>query len=203
MTDETPQKKDNRTLFLVVGALVVAWIIWLAVAGPKGPMAGELPPPNLTAPGAFQADYGWTLQTPAGDPVDFARYRGKTVFLNLWATWCPPCRMEMPAIVNLANQSRVDDVVFLAVSTDEDADTLRSYLNREKMPGLTVLRAEEAPPDIFLTDGIPATFIIAPDGRIAAAHVGAAQWDDPKVADFLESLSRPKPKVVANRPNKD
>ena len=61
---------------------------------------------------------------------------------------------------------------------------------RDKKWPMTVLRATELP-DVFLTDGIPATFLIAPDGRIAASEVGAARWDDPSVVEFLERLAAP------------
>ena len=96
---------------------------------------------------------------------------------------------ELPAIATLAANPRLKDVAFVCVSTDESPEVLRRFVRDKKWP-MTVLRSTELP-DVFLTDGIPATFLIAPDGRIAASEVGAARWDDPSVVEFLERLASP------------
>ncbi len=132
------------------------------------------------------ADYGWKLLDLNDAPVDFARFKGKTVFLNIWATWCPPCVREMPSIARLAANPRLKDVAFLCVSTDDSAATVREFL-RDKDWKMTVLRATEVPPP-YATDGIPATFIITADGRVVFAEVGAAEWDSPENVDRLERL---------------
>lgn len=174
----------------ILGALLVA--AWVVAAGRLMPRpTGDLPKPDLTGRGA--AAYEWTLRDVSGRAVDFATYRGRVVFLNLWSTRCGPCLEELPAIANLARNRRLKDVAFLCVATDAPAD-VRRFLDGpgQGMP-MTFLVADDAPAP-FLTDAIPATFILAPDGRIAVGQIGAAQWDDPDVIDLLASLlPRPKP----------
>jgi thiol-disulfide isomerase/thioredoxin len=187
---EAARKSSRIWWYLGLGA-VAAWCLYLAFLGPKvlvGPALLE--GTGLDRP----ADYGWTLRDLDDAPVDFGRYRGKVVFLNIWATWCPPCVSELPSIANLAADPRLADVAFVCVSTDESAEPVRKFL-RDKSWKMTVLRATELPP-VFATDGIPATFVIAPDGLVVSSVIGAAKWDDPPEIAFLERLAKPAP----NRP---
>jgi len=76
---------------------------------------GDLSPPSLKAPRkALVASYDWNLTDLNGGTVPFSKFRGKTVFLNFWATWCAPCVEELPAISRLADDDRLKDVVFVA-----------------------------------------------------------------------------------------
>ena len=139
------------------------------------------------------ADYTWKLRDLDDKPVDFAQFKGRTVVLNLWATWCPPCLAEMPALATLAENPRIKEkgVAIVCVSTDEAPDALRRFMVKKSWP-MTILRAT-ALPSVFLTDGIPATFVIAPDGKVVAPELGAARRDYPSVVSFLENLA-PAPK---------
>ena len=119
----------------------------------------------------------------------FSEFAGKPVVLNLWATWCGPCREEMPSLVRLAATPRLKDVAFVAVTSERASDKVKAYA-RDEMRGLTVLRAEKLPA-VFETDGIPATFLIAPDGAVVASEVGSAAWDDPTGVDFLRGSGKP------------
>jgi hypothetical protein len=96
--------------------------------------------------------------------------------------------MELPAIGRLAANPELAQVAFVCVATDESADVVKRFLLDKSLP-MTFLRAESLPP-VFTTEGIPATFLIAPDGRIAAAEMGAAAWDDPSVVELLKKLGR-------------
>ncbi|SIO08884.1 Thiol-disulfide isomerase or thioredoxin [Singulisphaera sp. GP187] len=176
-----------RTWLIVTASLATAWIVFLLLFGPRSG-SGNLSVPELKAPiPASVAAYGWSLHDLAGGSVPLEKYQGKTIFLNVWATWCPPCVAELPAIANLAGNPRLKDVAFLCVSTDESPEVVRSFLKGKNWP-MTILMASDIPP-AFATEGIPATFVIAPDGRVVVSEVGSAQWDDPSVVDFLEKLS--------------
>ncbi len=175
-----------RTWWIIGLGFAVAWCLILIFVVPRQ----GLGTPRLDNPGAGRpAQFDWKLSDLNDAPVDFARYKGRTVFLNIWATRCPPCVAELPAIATLAANPRLKEVAFVCVSTDESPEVLRRFVRDKKWP-MTVLRATELP-DVFLTEGIPATFLIAPDGRIAASEVGAARWDDPSVVKFLERLASP------------
>lgn len=183
-----PKRISAQSWLIVVASLATAWIVFLILFGPRSGM-GDLPAPELKAPSPpSAADYRWELHDLVGAPVTLEKYQGKTIFLNVWATWCPPCVAELPAIANLAGNAKLKDVAFLCVSTDESAEAVRSFLKGKNWP-MTVLMASDLPPQ-FATEGIPATFVIAPDGRIVVSEVGSAQWDDPSVVDFLADLAK-------------
>jgi hypothetical protein len=99
----------------------------------------------------------------------------------------------MPSIARLADnpQLKSKNVQFVCVSTDESAGVVRRFLEGKNW-SMTILRADRLPP-VFATDGIPATFLIAADGRIAASQVGSADWSLPHVVEFLEKLSSGSP----------
>ncbi|MCK6600811.1 MAG: TlpA family protein disulfide reductase [Bacteroidetes bacterium] len=129
-------------------------------------------------------ELNWELKTLAGEKVLLSDFKGKVIFLNLWATWCPPCKMELPSIEKLTEQGL--DVKFLLVS-NESADEVTSFFKPidSRLPAFL---AEGEYPSDFMTEGIPATYIIDKEGKLAAFHLGSAQWDDPSVIDFLKKL---------------
>jgi thiol-disulfide isomerase/thioredoxin len=183
MDDPEPRTKPDRTWLLVALAFVGFWIVYLVFFGPR--RREPLENSGVDLPAA----YDWSLEDLDGQAVSFSQFKGKTVFLNVWATWCPPCVAEMPSIARLAENPRLrgKNIEFVCVSVDDNPQTVRRFL-RDRRWSMTVLRAHSLPP-IFTTDGIPATFVIAPEGKIVAAEVGSSDWDSPKVVDLLEKTS--------------
>jgi thiol-disulfide isomerase/thioredoxin len=187
----SPMPTRNRTWPVVVGVFLAFWGVYLLVAGPRAP--DEI---DLDAPGR-PAEYNWTLQDLDGRPVKFSEYEGKAVFLNIWATWCPPCVGEMPSIARLAGDPRWQgkNIAFVCAATDHSLETVRQYVSDKKWP-MTILHADGLP-GAFLTDGIPATFIIAPDGRVVSMTEGGREWDDPGVVKSLEAVAAIPPRTPA------
>ena len=149
-----------------------------------------LPAPQLPGTGQLSF-YGtieptWTLQTLDGDTMTAEGLRGKVLFVNFWATWCAPCRAELPSIQRLHERLKDARVVFLLVS-DEDLPTIRTFV--QKKPWSFEPYHGGRPPAIFQTTGIPATFVVDPTGMVVYRHVGGARWDDDTVVAFLRSLS--------------
>ena len=178
----------SRKPYLIAIGLVLAWALFLAFFGPR--QSRGLEPPLLEGSGLpASADFSWALLDLDDKATDLSRFRGKLLVLNVWATWCAPCREEMPALARLAADPkfRAMGASVVCVSTDESGGSLRRFLEDKKW-GMTMLRATSMPP-VFATEGIPATFVIAPDGRVAATEIGAARWDDPSVVAFLEKLA--------------
>jgi thiol-disulfide isomerase/thioredoxin len=189
-----PKLSTGRIWWFLGVAFVLWWCLFLVFSGPKVPPT----PPDLVGTDLrLPADYGWTLHDLEGRPVSFAQYRGKAVLLNIWATWCPSCIEELPTIAETARSPRLRDVAFVCVSIDEDADDPRAFLQGQgKDWPMTFLHAGPQGLPIAFTapgDGMPATYLIAPDGRIAASTVGGANWADHSVVDFLENLASEKP----------
>jgi thiol-disulfide isomerase/thioredoxin len=171
---------------MVLGVSLL-WIVVIYSVGPKLRSSGSFGDQNVRYP----ASYDWTLYDLEDQSVRFEKFKGKPIFLNIWATWCPPCVAEMPTIARLAENPRLKGkgIEFICVATDESASDVRRYL-RGKNWGMTFLRAE-ALPQAFLSDGIPATYAISPEGIVVGAVVGSGDWDNPEVVEFLEKLATP------------
>jgi thiol-disulfide isomerase/thioredoxin len=182
-----PITNPGRIWMYVVVGLALVWMIGLALL---------LPGPRKTLENgglSTAADYDWSPVDLKDQPVPFSKFKGKTVFLNFWATWCPPCLGEMPSIVKLAKNPRLRDknIAFVCISRDVSTEIVREFVADKNWP-MTILRADTVP-SAFSSDGIPTTFVIAPDGQIVAYESGAADWSEPHVVDMLEKLATTKP----------
>lgn len=133
-----------------------------------------------------QDNYSWSVYDLDGHEVPLAQFKGKKLFLNLWATWCGPCRAEMPAIQHLMTQSEAAGVTFMLIS-NEEANVVREFVMENKCT-LPVYVVKGRLPRQFESGGIPATFILTGDGNIAYSHIGAAAWDTGKTREFLAKL---------------
>jgi thiol-disulfide isomerase/thioredoxin len=184
--------KPDRIWWLVALGFVIAFSLFRSGLIPG--MKGKLPPPQLSVSARPQnADFQWIVHDLNDAPVPFAQFQGKAIFLNIWATWCPPCVAELPSISRLAADPRLKEVAFVCVAIDDAPATVREFVKGKDWP-MTILHATSLPA-VFSTEGIPATFLINPDGRIVAAKVGGADWDDPPVVALLEKLAKPAAEV--------
>ena len=188
MADTKP--RPDRSWLIIALVFLGFWVVYLTffLPGNRRPLEGS----GIDLP----ADYNWKLEDLSEQPVPFSRFKGKTVFLNIWATWCPPCVGEMPSIARLAENPRLKgkNIEFVCVSRDDSTDTVVRFVRDKNWP-MTVLRAQSLPL-VFLTEAIPATYIITPGGRIVAAEVGANDWDRTDVVAFLEKAAATKPEPV-------
>jgi thiol-disulfide isomerase/thioredoxin len=179
-------------VLLVGGSMLLGlWMMKTIQSSAPGSKAGEtLSAPPFPATGSV-SDFTLGLETSDGTPFDAASVRGKTVFLNYWATWCAPCREEMPAIQHLYDRTRDLGVVFLLVS-DEKPEPVAAYVKKNTFT-VPVYRSTKGRPAAYQTEGIPATFILAPNGQVVFRHTGAARWDDDSTIAFLRSLPAANP----------
>jgi thiol-disulfide isomerase/thioredoxin len=125
-----------------------------------------------------------------GRPVRLSGFKGKVVFLNFWATWCPPCREEMPSMEALYRRFRGRDLdlEFLAVDIQEDKGEVAAFMREY---GLTFPAALDGTGRIsaeYGIRGIPTTFIIDREGNVIASVVGGRDWNTDEVAAALELL---------------
>jgi len=124
----------------------------------------------------------------AGQPVDILDLKGKVVFLNFWATWCPPCKAEMPSIQKLVEKFKGNDkVVFMLVEIEHEKDKAHAFLKDNKLK-LPIYYPESEIPSEWLGQSIPTTVILDKDGRIAARHEGMADYDRKEVFEFITDL---------------
>lgn len=170
---------------LVPIVLIVAaglWVVHLA----REELGGKLDTPSI--PGETTLSLDWDFEPVSDVAPAFADVRGKVVFLNVWATWCNPCVMEMPSIQGLYQKVSDNPKIAVVCVSNETRAKIRGFL-AEKELTLPVYRAPDDIPKALHTDGIPATFILDPTGKIMFQHVGAARWDDDMVVSFLDSLA--------------
>lgn len=136
-------------------------------------------------------DYNWALQRP-GQPVeDFEDYKGKVLFVNMWATWCGPCITEMPSIENLKNRFEdEEDLAFLLV-TDESLGIVEEFINTQGYDfaqTLPLYSSQKRRPVLFIGSGYPTTYIVDRAGYIRYKETGMANWDDDTIEQYLQAL---------------
>ncbi len=119
--------------------------------------------------------------------VSLSQFRGKTVVLNFWATWCGPCVQEVPSIVALQKQMG-DKVVILAVSTDVDEDAYKNFTEKRMSGLLTVRDGDRKSSTLYGTFAYPETFVIDKDGVIRRKFIGPQEWTSPEIVDYLNKL---------------
>lgn len=130
----------------------------------------------------------FTLRDLNGREVTLSDYRGKIVFLNLWATWCPPCRDEIPSMERLNEVFGARDFVMLAVNVDEQAASLQTFM-REHPHGFTVLHDADAKVQkLYQVFKFPETFVIGKDGIVLDHIVGARDWSSPQALQYFGKL---------------
>ncbi|CAI8363220.1 MAG: Thiol-disulfide oxidoreductase ResA [Rhodothermaeota bacterium MED-G12] len=140
-----------------------------------------------------QADYNFYLSDELGAPVSLADFKGKTIFMNYWATWCPPCIAEMPNIQALyEDMTRTaetkEQVVFMMVSLDEDPKKALAFIER-KGYSMPVYFPRSRKPLIYDTSVVPTTYVINSDGYIVMKKRGMAQYNSQRFKDFLRNAS--------------
>lgn len=133
-------------------------------------------------------NYDFIIKTLDGKEIDFNSFRNKTVFINMWATWCGPCRAEMPSIQNLYNKVNSDSIAFVMLSIDaEDQPQKVSQYIDAKGFTFPVFIAGDLPEQLQVKT-IPSTFVIDNDGTIAYKKTGMAEYDTKQFRKFLEKL---------------
>jgi len=127
----------------------------------------------------------WKLRDLSGKEINYNETKGKVVFVNLWATWCPPCIAEFDGIQSLYNDYG-DKVEFLLVS-DESPETIQKFLDK-KGYNVPIFNPLTNYPEDFQARSIPKTYIIDKEGRIVVDKNGAANWNSDKIRNELDEL---------------
>ncbi len=125
-----------------------------------------------------------------GNTHRLSDYRGKTVIINFWATWCPPCREEIPSMNRAWRELADEDVVMLAINMGEDEDTIFIFTADYPADFPLLLDRDGAVIEEWPVKGLPTTYVIAPDGTIAYRAIGGRQWDDPVFLEQIRALRR-------------
>jgi cytochrome c biogenesis protein CcmG, thiol:disulfide interchange protein DsbE len=120
--------------------------------------------------------------------VTLSQFKGQVVVLNFWATWCPPCIEEMPSLVQMQQRMKVNGVTVLAVSVDVDNSNYRRFLRDHNVNLLSVRDPDQKSNGLYGTFKFPETYVIDRNGVVRRKFIGAVDWTEPEVIDFLGKL---------------
>jgi cytochrome c biogenesis protein CcmG/thiol:disulfide interchange protein DsbE len=178
---------------LLVSVLLIAFSQIRRAIAPAPQQMEESSTPNSEEHGpvaAGQKAAPFKLMDLQGDSVSMADLHGKVVFLNIWATWCAPCREEMPSMEKLYERLQGDKgFVMLAISQDTSSrEEVMAYVKKHGYHFDVLLDPKNAVAEAYNVSGVPETFIIDREGRIVAHHSGAFDWSQPAIRDAVEEL---------------
>lgn len=134
-----------------------------------------------------ETSLNFQLVNSKGENLNLQQFKGKVIFLNFWATWCPPCIAEMPGINNLYESIGEDKVEFVMVSVDQNFEKAKKFRSKKNY-GFEIYKPAGAIPREFSTRSIPTTYVIDPSGKIALTHLGMGDFDTKEFRSFLEEL---------------
>lgn len=196
--NEVTSPKSRSTVALAIGAglLVVG-------AGAFWGVSSNIPPQSDTAQNAeapADIEFGlegkiapaFSLKNLAGETVQLSDYKGKVVFLNFWATWCEPCKAEMPAMQRL--KQKLDGKAFEILAVSLDSNPVEAVPAFEKKTGITlnfpVLQDSEQAlaKNSYRTTGVPESFLIDGQGKVVKHVIGSFEWDSPQITKYFEDL---------------
>jgi thiol-disulfide isomerase/thioredoxin len=166
-------------LLAVVGlgiAALVVWPLFNSSSHPSGPesLAGEAAPV-------------YPMHDDLGRPVSLAQYRGKVVVMNLWASWCPPCRAEMPDLQKLQSAYASQGVVVVGVNQGESAERAREFANSLGLHFPIWIDDAQEYGRVYAALGLPTTVVIGRDGIVVHGYDGALAF--PQMRDAIRSLA--------------
>jgi thiol-disulfide isomerase/thioredoxin len=191
----------TRTVAVPVGMLLVVASFTLSVRGLRlstklgidklGPAAQEI----------FPIAPEFRLTDITGTPLNLSDYQGEVVLLDFWATWCTPCRWEVPDLVELQGKYRASGLRVIGISLDDDAGPIRKFYKEFDMNYPVALGGDPLSNLFGGIPGLPTTFLIGRDGRIHDKHVGARgiEFFEPKVRELLKTTAEVLPPVTGSR----
>ncbi len=142
----------------------------------------------------------FTLKDLDGRSHRLSDYRGQAVVLNFWATWCPPCRREMPSMERAWQRLQKKGAVILAVDVGEDLDTVYTFLADIPVSFPLLLDEDAEIVSRFPIRGLPTTYVVDPSGHLVYQAVGGRDWDDPEVLKTILDLREAPQRVQAATP---
>ena len=132
--------------------------------------------------------FSFKLPARGGGEIDLSSLRGKTVLVNFWATWCPPCREEMPSLWRLAQSFDPQSFEVVTVSVDDGWEPVEKFLAAPRTPYRVVLDEGAKVSRTYGTTKFPESYLVDRDGKLRLKFVGPRNWTDPNVATLLQEF---------------
>jgi len=133
------------------------------------------------------AAYNFELVNEGGRTLSFSEFEGKTVFMNFWATWCPPCIAEMPDIHDLYEKVG-NEVAFVMISVDEEQEKALRFVEKKGFE-FPIYFLKNGLPETYETHSIPTTYVLSPEGEIVMEQHGLSKYDTEKFREFILGLN--------------
>jgi len=145
---------------------------------------------DLIKPARTKRAEDFSLNTPGSGKFRLFDHHGQVVLINFWATWCPPCLEEMPAMERLYRQHRDGGFTLVAVSVDADSKLVAPFLTARKFSFPVALDPSMNMANTYGVRALPSSFIVARDGTLAALAIGPRHWDNDAAHSLIEALAR-------------
>lgn len=175
-----------------MGIKIFKAVLILILTGVLFPFGGKgefYPKSNPVSLPSFEPAPEAYFEDGNGNTLKISELKGKVVFMNFWATWCGPCRVEMPSINELYTQlSAHENIAFLLVDVDGNYKKSSTFLRKKQWDLPLYIPAGEIP-EAYLDRSIPRTVILNKKGEFVVRHTGSADYSDPKMVKFLEDLA--------------
>jgi thiol-disulfide isomerase/thioredoxin len=184
------KKKDRLTWIAYIAIFLLFW-----VTGWHKPLISKLQQ-GILATGLIQADIDQEHSENAVDAILYdeedqkirlSEFRNGVVFFNVWATWCPPCKAEMPGIQSLYESAEIEGVNFVMISTDRNFEDAKKYKKAHNYT-FPIYRLGESMSEELNSTTLPTTYIIGKKGNVEMVHKGMAQYNTEKFKDYLQQL---------------
>lgn len=130
----------------------------------------------------------FTLQDIDGETFELAKAKGDWIFLHFWASWCGPCREEMPTIQKMADAMQKENFRIVMINTAEDEDTVFEFLSGIDVELNTLMDLDGQVTEVWKPRGLPTTFLIDPQGEVKYQAIGGREWGEPLYVNFLKQL---------------
>ncbi|PUB88348.1 MAG: hypothetical protein DBP00_06450 [gamma proteobacterium symbiont of Ctena orbiculata] len=180
------QAKKNRMIRLsrpdYLACIKVLTIVALTFSGSSSAGWLEAVTPVHQAPSL-------TLEDLTGEKYDLVELKGKTVLVNFWATWCPPCIEEMPSLIGLNREMEQSDFVILAVNVEERKRRVNNFATRLKLTFPVLLDPRREAGNAWEVKVFPSSFLVDPEGRLRYRAIGPVDWNSDEIISILRRLA--------------
>lgn len=183
-TQETQPRKNTQLLLTILFVFIacVFLIVFLREERDSTLKTAEPIQPGLEMP-------NFTFPDINGKEVSLSDHRGKVVLVNVWATWCPPCRQEMPSMQSLYEKFKGENFEILAVSIDsEGREAVAPFMRKMNLTFPALLDPGETIRSLYGITGVPESFIIDKQGILVEKIIGPINWATPEVFFFFKDL---------------
>lgn len=158
----------------------------LLLQTPPTVMANDMPPGMMRINGLDAPEL--KLDSIDGDPYDLSRTGGHWRFVHFWASWCGPCRREMPSIQRMMPMLEDTGLEFVIVNTSETEDAVFEFLGIVAPELVPLMDSDGSVTQAWMPRGLPSTFLVDPQGKVQYLALGDREWDKPVYVEFLRGL---------------